>query len=359
VHLAHLKLRDFRNYGRLEADFAPGVHLLLGDNAQGKTNILEAIYLLATLRSFRGVGGAQLIRHGCKGYFVGAQILSRASHEIKMYWSATERQLSLDGKSVRKLGDYLGTLRAVVFCTEDVQLVKGTGRLRRRFLDLLLTQTHPIYLSWLQRYTSALRSRNALLKQQTPDASALEGFTRQLIEAGEKLMEFRRQLLPKIMPLAGESYRRVAGPAESFTLEYQPSIRQDFAVELARNRAREKALRSTVLGPHRDDLQLRLDGKSAAQFASEGQKRSIAIALKMTQAEHLSAIHGAPPMLLIDDIMGELDARRRAGFLPLLNRAQYAHSQVFMTCTEENWPRELGRDLQRWNVKSGTLRRIS
>jgi len=356
VHLAYLRLRDFRNYGRLEADFAPGFHLLLGDNAQGKTNILEAIYLLATLRSFRGVGGAQLVRHGGKGYFVGAQIMARTGHEIKMYWSATERQLSLDGKPVRKLVHYLGTLRAVVFCTEDVQLVKGASRLRRRFLDLLLSQTHAVYLPLLQRYAAALRSRNALLKQLAPDPSALEGFTRQLIEAGTELMKFRRQLLPKIVPLAVESYQRVAGDAETFTLEYQPSVRHDFAVELARNRLREKALRSTLLGPHRDELQLRLDGKSAAHYASEGQKRSIAIALKMTQAEYLSAIHGAPPVLLIDDIMGELDAKRRAGFLPLLNRAQDAHSQVFMTCTEESWPRELGRNLRRWEVKSGTLR---
>jgi DNA replication and repair protein RecF len=356
VHLAYLKLRDFRNYGRLEANFAPGFHLLLGDNAQGKTNILEAIYVLATLRSFRGVGSAQLVRHGGKGYFVGAQIMSRTGHEIKIYWSASERQLSLDGKPVRKLVDYLGTLRAVVFCTEDVQLVKGAGRSRRRFLDLLLSQTHPVYLPLLQRYAAALRSRNVLLKQLAPEPSALEGFTRQLIEAGTELMKFRRQLLPRIMPLAVESYQRVAGTAETFTLEYQPSVRHDFAVELARNRAREKALRSTLLGPHRDELQLRLDGKSAAQFASEGQKRSIAIALKMTQAEYLAAIHGAPPVLLIDDIMGELDAKRRAGFLPLLNRAQDARSQVFMTCTEESWPRELGRDLHRWEVKSGTLR---
>jgi DNA replication and repair protein RecF len=359
VHLAHLRLRDFRNYGRLEADFAPGFHLLMGDNAQGKTNILEAIYLLATLRSFRGVGGAQLVRHGGKGYFIGAHLVSRARHEIKMYWSAAERQLSLDGKPVRKLGDYLGTLRAVVFCTEDVQLVKGAGRLRRRFLDLLLSQTHPVYLPLLQRYAAALRSRNALLKQFAPDPSALEGFTRQLIEAGTELMRFRRELLPVIVPLAMESYRRVAGAAETLTLEYQPSVRTDFAVELARNRAREKSLRSTLLGPHRDELQLRLDGKSAGQFASEGQKRSIAIVLKMTQAEYLSTLHGAPPVLLIDDIMGELDAKRRAGFLPLLGRAEDARSQVFMTCTEENWPRELARNLQRWEVKSGALRKAA
>src|SRR5512140_2740014 len=143
MHLAHLRLRDFRNYARLDVDFTPGFHLLLGDNAQGKTNILEAIYLIATLRSFRGVGGAQMIRHGQKGYFVGGKIVGQGDHEVKLYWSAQERSIGLDGRPVRKLTDYLGVLRTVVFCTEDLQLVKGTGRNRRRFLDLLLSQTQP------------------------------------------------------------------------------------------------------------------------------------------------------------------------------------------------------------------------
>jgi DNA replication and repair protein RecF len=358
VHLAALRLRDFRNYRRLDAEFAPGFHLLLGDNAQGKTNILEAIYLLATLRSFRGVGGAQMVRHGQKGYFVGARLLARARHDVKIYWSPAERKLSLDGHSVRQLGDYLGTLRAVVFCTEDLGLVKGTARLRRRFMDLLLAQTRTNYLPLLQRYAAALRSRNALLKQPALDPDALEGFTRQLVEAGAELMKWRRDLLPRVAPLAREACARVAGPGESLELEYQSSVRHDFAVELARNRARERAFRSTLLGPHRDELQLLLDGKPAAKFASEGQKRSIAIALKLAQAEYLSSIHGSPPVLLIDDIMGELDAKRRAGFLPLLKRAYSANSQVFMTCTEENWPRELGRDLQHWEVKGGALRQM-
>src|SRR6266566_7738793 len=128
MHLAHLRLREFRNYARLDADFAPGFHLLIGDNAQGKTNILEAVYLMATLRSFRGVGGAQMLRHEQKGYFVGGKVIGQGEHEIKMYWSAQERSLTLDGRPVRKLTDYLGVLRTVVFCTEDLQLIKGTSR---------------------------------------------------------------------------------------------------------------------------------------------------------------------------------------------------------------------------------------
>jgi len=356
VQLAHLRLRDFRNYARLDVDFAPGFHVLLGDNAQGKTNILEAIYLLATLRSFRGVGGAQMVQHGKKGYFVGANVVGQGTHEIKMYWSSAERKLSLDAQPVRKLADYFGTLRAVVFCTEDLQLVKGAARSRRRFLDLLLAQTHPVYLPLLQRYAKALRSRNALLKQRTLDEAALESFTRELVQIGNQLIKFRQELLPKISPLARLAYRRISVDAEDLRLVYQPTVKSDFAVELAQSRARERSFRSTLIGPHRDELNLLLDEKSAAKFASEGQKRSLAIALKIAQAEYLSGIHGAPPILLIDDVMGELDAKRRAGFLPLLNRAQQARSQVFMTCTEENWPRELGRDLQRWEVKGGLLR---
>jgi len=358
VHLAQLRLRDFRNYARLDAAFTPGFHLLLGDNAQGKTNILEAVYLMATLRSFRGVGGAQMIRHGQAGYFVGGKAVGQAQHEIKMYWSLRERKLGLDGQPVRKLTDYLGVLRVVVFCTEDLQLVKGTARARRRFFDLLLSQTFPAYLPLLQRYARALRARNALLKQRAVDMAALESFSRELVKTGEEIVQLRHQLAPRISPLARLAYRRISNDAEEFRLEYQPSVKKDFAVELAQSRQRELACRFTVIGPHRDDVQLLLNERSAAQFGSEGQKRSLAIALKSAQAEYLSGIHGSPPILLIDDVMGELDQKRRSGLLPLLERADRAGGQVFMTCTEENWPRELGRELQRWRVENGMLKKM-
>jgi DNA replication and repair protein RecF len=400
VHLAHLRLRDFRNYARLDADFAPGFHLLLGDNAQGKTNILEAIYLMATLRSFRGVGGAQLIRHGQKGYFVGGTVVgglmqkadtafplirpvdsfsptggegrdegarlaarqeailtTQNSREIKMFWSVSERKLTLAGRPVKKLTDYLGVLRTVVFCTEDLQLVKGAARARRRFLDLLLAQTQPGYLPLLQRYLRAVRARNALLKQRAIDEAALDSFSQELVKLGDEIIRARRELAPKFSPLARLAYRRIAHDAEELRMEYQPSVKNDFAVELAQSRNRERSYRSTLVGPHRDDLQLLLNGKSAAQFGSEGQKRTLAIALKMAQAEFLAGIHGSPPLLLIDDVMGELDVKRRSGLLPLLDQARKTGGQVFMTATDENWPHELGKDLQRWEVKNGALRK--
>ncbi|MEY2466840.1 MAG: replication and repair protein RecF [Verrucomicrobiota bacterium] len=329
--------------------------MLLGDNAQGKTNILEAIYLMATLRSFRGVGSGQMVRHGQKGYFVGGKIIAQGEREIKMYWSSAERSLSLDARPVRKLTDYLGALRTVVFCTEDLQLVKGTARGRRRFLDLLLSQTHPTYLPILQRYARAVRARNALLKRHTLDEAALESFTRELVSAGEEIIRLRRELVPKFSPLVRLAYRRISNDAEELRIEYHPSVKKDFAVELAQARKRELSYRATLIGPHRDDLQLLLNTQSAAQFGSEGQKRTLAIALKMAQAEYLTGIHGAPPILLIDDVMGELDVKRRSGLLPLLERTHQARGQVFMTATEENWPRELSREVQRWEVKAGSL----
>lgn len=357
VHLSHLRLRDFRNYGRLDVDFTPGVQILIGDNAQGKTNVLEAIYLLATLRSFRGVGGTQMIRQGEKAYFIGASLVGESEQNIKIYWSANERRLALNGEPVRKLTDYFGTVRVVVFCTEDMQLIKGTARFRRRFLDLLLAQTHAAYLPLLQRYTRAVRNRNHLLKQPHLEKDLLASFTREVVQAGNQIMDLRGKLIPKISPLARLAYRRIASDLEELRLEYQPSVKQDFEMELARNRERELTYKTTVIGPHRDELKLLIDDRSAAQYASEGQKRSLAIALKMAQAEYLSGLYGAPPILLIDDVMGELDARRRGAFRPLLAKSSSGRGQVFITCTEDHWPEEGGASWHRWLVKNGEIRK--
>jgi DNA replication and repair protein RecF len=296
-----------------------------------------------------------MVRHRQKGYFVGAKIIGQGEHEVKIYWSAQERNLTLDARPVRKLTDYLGVLRTVVFCTEDLQLIKGPGRARRRFIDLLLSQTYPTYLPLLQRYTRALRSRNALLKRPILDLQTLDSFSRELVAAGTEIVRFRTELEPRFAPMAQRAYRSISNEVEELRFEYNPSVRRDFAVELAQSHARERSYRSTLVGPHRDELQLLVNDRHAAQYGSEGQKRTLAIALKMAQAEYLTEIHGAPPVLLIDDIMGELDVKRRSGFLPLLHRAQLSRGQVFMTATDENWPQELGRDVQRWRVRAGAI----
>ena len=237
---------------------------------------------------------------------------------------------------MRKLGDdYLGVLRAVVFCTEDLQLIgQGAGRLRRRYRSICCWPTPiPFTFPCSSATPAPCGSRNA-----TPAPGArsstkppLEGFTHGVDRgAAPKSCNFRRDHWCRPWPPSPvKPTPPVARSAEPLELEYQPSVKRDFAVELARNRAREKTFRATLVGPHRDELQLRLDGQSAAKFASEGQKRSIAIALKLAQAEHLTTLHGAPPILLIDDVMGELDAKRRTAFLPLLERVQHVPQPGF------------------------------
>jgi DNA replication and repair protein RecF len=284
--------------------------------------------------------------------------VAQGQHEVKMYWSTRERSLTLDSRPVRRLAEYLGVLRTVVFCTEDLMLIKGPARARRRLLDLLLSQTHPTYIALLQRYTRALRSRNALLKSPVPDQVSLESFSRELVSSGNEILRLRRDLVPTFSPIVRNAYAQVAGAAEDVQLTYEPGVRQDFEVELAQSHRRESSFRSTVVGPHRDEIKLSLNDKLAAQFGSEGQKRTLAIALKMAQAEYLSTLHGSPPVLLIDDVMGELDVRRRSGLLPLLERAHQARGQVFMTATEENWPKDLSREVQRWQVRTGNLQRV-
>ena len=218
MHLAHLRLRDFRNYRQADLAFVPGAHVFLGQNAQGKTNLLEAIYLLATLRSFRGVGGAQMIRHEARGYFVGGTLVGTTTHDVKAYWAPRERKLQLDGRNVRKLADYFGVLRAVVFCTEDLLLIKGAARGRRRFLDLLLAQTQPNYLPLLLRYTEALKSRNTLLKQPRVDEAQLEGFSHEMVSFGDALMAARRALVPRLSPLVRLAFRRISHETDELLL---------------------------------------------------------------------------------------------------------------------------------------------
>jgi len=299
-----------------------------------------------------------MVRHGYAGYFVGGKVVGQGEHAMRMYWSLRERKLSLDGQPVRKLGDYLGTLRTVVFCTEDLNLIKSTARARRRFMDLLLSQTYPTYLPLLQNYTRALRSRNALLKRRVLDEASLDSFSEQLVKLGSEIIRMRSELVPRISPLARLAYRRISNDAEELKIEYLASVKRDFGQELTASRERDRNYRATLIGPHRDDVLLLLSDRSAAQFGSEGQKRTLAIALKMAQAEYVTGLHGSPPVLLIDDVMGELDVKRRSGLLPLLERSHQARGQVFMTCTEENWPRELSASLQRWEISAGALKKL-
>lgn len=355
MRVSRIRIRDFRNIERFDAELGPGAHLVVGANAQGKSAFLEAIYLMATLRSFRGAAGNQMMRHGSKGYFVGGEITAASTRTIKIFWSPKDRRVQLDEQPIRRLADLYEWARMVVFSNEDLQLASGAPRIRRRFIDLILAQSEIDYLPTLQGYARAIRSRNALLRSESSDVRTLDGFTQETIKRGLVMMRRRAHLIPQLERLARAAYGRIAPEKEVLSVEYLPNVKADFTRELAQSHARERALGSTVIGPHRDDIRLKLDDRPVANFASEGQKRSVAIALRMAQTEFLTERFGQAPILLIDDVLGELDASRRTGFLPLLERPETQRSQAFITCTETSWPQEISAQWNQWRVAAGVI----
>lgn len=247
-------------------------------------------------------------------------------------FASGSRQLILDSKPQSRSDDYLSVARITWFANSDLELVKGSGSVRRRFLDFLGVQSVPGYRKALRDYERTLRSRNALLKEGRPRRE-IAAFDPPLIEAGEFLLEARRVLIEAVAPLASAACAKISGSADALALAYQPGCKGSLAESLAASHGEEERLRQTVRGPHRDDLEISLNGLKASSFASEGQQRGIALALKIAQARHLEALHEKPPVLLLDDIFGELDAARRNHLLASLP----GDAQTIITTTFLDW----------------------
>ncbi len=320
--LSRIKLNDFRCFEALELSLTPGTQFFTGDNAQGKTSILEAVCVLLRLASPRSTTLAPLVRLGAKGLAVQGTL---GTAQMQYYFSPTRRKLVLDGLEQTSTREYLRLGKVVYFGNTDLELVRGGADGRRRFLDFLGAQIEPLYRTSLRAYERALRSRNRLLKSVPIRRREVEAYDQPLLDAGTLLTQLRGNLVAELAPWvvrAQESIRVTAegggGSAEELTLHYQPGANGDFAGALQASREEEVRLRQTLVGPHRDDLLLNLDGAAAAVFGSEGQQRTLALALKLGQAGLLQAIWKTPPILLLDDIFGELDPLRRNALLAAL-----------------------------------------
>jgi DNA replication and repair protein RecF len=331
--LNDLRLRDFRCFESASVVLGAGLNFFLGPNGEGKTTILEAACVLLRLQSQRSASLAPVIRIGKKSFDVRGRY---DSHVLEFCYRALRRSVQLDRVEQRTLGEYLQLGRVVSFANSDIELVRGGSDTRRRYLDFLGTQIDASYRPALRAYERALRARNALLKSIAPRPRELAAYDRQLIEYGEILGRLRRRLAEMISPLAACAYERISGKRETLRVRFAPGMTGNLAEELARLRSEEARLRQTLVGPHRDDLELMVDEMPATQFASEGQQRSAALALKIAQADVFENM-GQPPLLLIDDIFGELDSARRNALLDNLPTA----SQKLVTATAMPWREEL------------------
>ena len=328
--LRDLQLRNFRCFESTAAEFAPGFNFIVGANGRGKTTLLEAACVLLRLQSQRSSTLAPAIRIGQRSFILSGHV---DEHLLQFYYSALRRKVAFDGVEQRDQAEYLRLAKVVSFANHDLDLIRGPADTRRRYLDFVGSQVESRYRPALRAYERALRSRNALLKSARPRPRELAAYTEPLVQAGLALREMRAAIVRQLAPSAAASQRAISGEKEDLTLEYAAGCEEDFAAQLERTRAEEERLRLTTVGPHRDDLRLQVAGMAAAQFASEGQQRTTALSLKLAQAKIFHDDPAAPPLLLIDDIFGELDATRRNALLLHLPN----DSQKIVTATSLAW----------------------
>ncbi len=347
-----LTLSDYRNVAAASVDFGEGVNLLVGDNAQGKTNLLEGIYLFALGKSFRGAKEAELIRFGGEVASLSLAFTAGGREQTAaIRFAPRKRVVELNRVKLARMSELIGSFRAVLFCPEHLSLIKDGPAVRRAYLDIAISQLRPVYLRSLQRYNAILRERNKLLKLADEQPRAFHDtiglWSAQLAAESAVLVPARREYVEAVGEVAAGIFADMTGDREVPRFVYAPGfhlepdrcgdgaeVREHIEGLLTAHLDREKGAGTTLWGPHRDDVLIELNGRSARLYGSQGQQRSLALAMKLAEGEICADTTGERPVFLFDDVMGELDASRRA----YLTR-EFAGRQVIMsTCERAVFP---------------------
>lgn len=359
-----LQVSDFRNLASVSVRPSPHATVVVGSNGQGKTSLLEAVYFLCTLRPLRANRLSELVRFGTEEATVeGRFTLGGAQRAISVQVSAGLRQAFVDGKKVAKLEEYFGGVSVVAFTPDDLAVVKGGPEVRRAFLDRAVFNRFPVYLREHRAYQRALKSRNRLLKEHAP-ASYVEAYDEAVARTGARVLVRRRALLDELGPRAVAAVRAISqlpevavgytalhlGTHHPHTEEgLEGALRQALTERLSRDRERG----FTSVGPHADDLQLTLGGRSARAYASQGQGRAMVLGWKIAEIDNVRAAFGRPPLLLLDDVSSELDPERNA---LLMHTVSESRAQVLLTTTDPTLvSRAAGADTLWLRVASGAV----
>lgn len=336
-----LELFNFRNYGQARIEPDEGVTVFAGPNAQGKTNILEALHLCCLGRSHRTPRDEELIRWGEPSARVTVQTAQRdGTHEVGVLLSRTGKKkkiVRIGARQAERIGELFGHVCGVLFSPEDLQIVKSGPAERRRFIDMQLSQLRPAYFYALQRAVRTLNQRNALLREIAKNPSlapTLEMWDEQLAQCGAQIAENRREAVERLGRFAAQAHSDLTGGRETLALRYlsqagEGDAREALLKRLHAARAEDLRRMSTSVGIHRDDILITIDGREARTFASQGQQRSAVLALKLAQLELCLAERGEAPILMLDDVMSELDPQRRRQLIERIDRVQ-----TFVTCTD-------------------------
>lgn len=335
MRIKRLTLNGYRSYQRAEIKPSEGLNLLYGANAAGKTNVLEAVFLCALGRSHRTSRDAELIGHGLAGAYVGLELETQSGSriiEIKLRTGddvnrnpRDKKQIFIDRQRADKAGELMGVLNVVMFSPEDLALVKASPDVRRRFMDMELCQLRPAYYRKAAMYNAALRQRNALIKEAFTDPidpEMLDMWNTQLARTGAEVMRSRRQFMDELSTIASDMHRRLTGGREQLFTFYQPNVPFDdneaeYAIYEALEASREEDIRRgfTSRGPHRDDIGIKLDETDVKVYGSQGQQRTAALSLKLSEIALIRGVVGESPVLLLDDVLSELDDDRQRALM--------------------------------------------
>lgn len=329
-----LKLKNYRNYELLDLNFDPKTNILYGDNAQGKTNILEALYLSGTTKSHRGTKDRDLIRFGCdESHLEMTAEKYGADYKIDMHLKKNSpKGIAVNKIPIRKAGELFGIVHFVFFSPEDLNIIKDGPAGRRRFIDFELSQLDKVYLSNLSNYNRIINQRNSLLKElnfQKNLIDTLDIWDIQLAEYGTKIVERRKEFIKQVNEIISNIHYKLTGGKERIILSYESSIgNMTLEDSLKKNREKDIKFKSTSAGPHRDDLCFRVDDLDIRKFGSQGQQRTAALSLKMSEIELVKVLIRDTPVLLLDDVLSELDKHRQNYLLDSIHDIQ-----TVVTCT--------------------------
>ena len=365
MNLETLQLRSFRNYAEAEIEFDPGVNLIVGDNAQGKTNLLEAIAYLGSGKSFRAQKTSEMVRFGADFGEIQGQVFAQEREQTLRYLlfpGSRPRQIWRNGARKKSASELSGVLPTVLFCPEDLMILKMGSSQRRRFGDLALCQLRPNYDAALTEYHRILDQKSRILKDRFENpaiAAILPEYNLRLCQVGALLISYRARFYEGLGKSAAKFHNQFSGGVENFSLQYKTvstvsdpfapvaKLTEDLLDHLQRHERAELETAQCLTGPHKDDFTVALNGVDLKSYGSQGQTRTSAISLKLAQRELMAREWGEEPVLLLDDVLSELDPGRQDFVLN-----QIVSGQVFITCCEPGRFTKLGKTIE---VKKGTV----
>ena len=332
--IKYLELSDYRNYDDLHIDLSPKTNILFGDNAQGKTNIIESVYMMGTTKSHRGNKDSEIIAFN-KDYGVIRALFEKGGVEYKIGIQIRKdkrKAISVNGSPIKKAADLLGIVNVVLFSPEDLSIIKSGPEKRRRFIDMTLCQVDKEYLFALTSYNKIVNQRNKLLKdydRRMDISDTLDIWDEQLINYGVRIIKKREAFIASMNEIMNPIHKSISGKDDEIEIIYdKDSDEEEYGKRLKEKREKDIRYKSTSAGPHRDDVSFRIKGIDVRKYGSQGQQRTVALSLKLSEIEIIKRAVGDTPILLLDDVLSELDMKRQAFLLETLG-----DTQTIITCT--------------------------